>query len=463
MKVLSGMQADAVHELNGDALASGEQVVADGDIELTYRGITLRLMPLLFICCVLNHIDRINIGYAQLQMRSELGFSAAVYGIGASMFYVGYLLFEIPSNLVMQRIGARKTLLRIMLLWGLASTATLLVRTPMEFYIVRFLLGVFEAGFFPGVVLYLTFWYPPERRARIIAMLMAAGVAAGMIAGPLSGWIIQNLNSLWGLKGWQWMFVLQGLPASLLGIIAYFYLTDQPEQATWLSERQRQLVASHTALVPHQTPASGGGGIRGIWRLPSFFALGYLYFAISCGAYTLSFWLPEMIHGWGVSNVQEVGFYSLIPYSIGMLAMFWVARRSDARRSHRQSFVIATCVAALGLAATACTTGSLWMSMTLVSAATAGVVSAFPVFWAIATSVLPKNVAAVGIAAITTLSGLAGVLCPASMGLLKTATGSTSIGLYVLAALLVSAGVVMSRLHGVDRALPSTAPSRRTT
>ncbi|RDK07524.1 MFS transporter [Cupriavidus lacunae] len=463
MKVHSGMQADAVRELHGDALAAGEQVVADGDIELTYRGITLRLMPLLFICCVLNHIDRINIGYAQLQMKSELGFSAAVYGIGASMFYVGYLLCEIPSNLAMQRIGARKTLLRIMLLWGLASAATLFVRTPLEFYVVRFLLGVFEAGFFPGVVLYLTFWYPPERRARIIAILMAAGVAAGMIAGPLSGWIIQNLNSLWGLKGWQWMFVLQGFPASLLGIIAYYYLTDHPGQATWLSERKRQLVASHTAHESQQIPGSDGGGIRAIWRHPSLFSLAYLYFAISCGAYTLSFWLPEMIHGWGVSNIQEVGFYSLIPYSVGMLAMFWVARRSDARRSHRQSFVTATCVAALGLAATACATGGLWMSMALVSAATAGVVSAFPVFWAIATSVLPKNVAAIGIAAITTLSGLAGVLCPASMGLLKTATGSTSIGLYVLAALLVSAGIVMSRLHGVDRASPPTTASRRTT
>jgi MFS family permease len=273
MKILSGMQAGAVRELHGGALAAGEQVVADGDIELTYRGITLRLMPLLFICCVLNHIDRINIGYAQLQMKSELGFSAAVYGIGASMFYVGYLLFEIPSNLAMQRIGARKTLLRIMLLWGLASAATLFVRTPLEFYVVRFLLGVFEAGFFPGVVLYLTFWYPPERRARIIALLMAAGVAAGMIAGPLSGWIIQNLNSLWGLKGWQWMFMLQGFPASLLGIIAYFYLTDHPGQATWLSERQRQLVASHTAHESQQILGSDGGGIRALWGHPSLFSL----------------------------------------------------------------------------------------------------------------------------------------------------------------------------------------------
>ncbi len=452
MKTPSGVQAGAKHELNDDALPATHRVAGDRDVDLAYRGITLRLMPLLFICCVFNHIDRINIGYAQLQMKSELGFSATVYGVGASMFYVGYLLFEIPSNLVMQRIGARKTLLRIMLLWGLASASTMFVKTPSDFYIVRFLLGVFEAGFFPGVVLYLTYWYPPDRRAKIIAILMAAGVAAGMIAGPLSGWIIQNLNDLGGLKGWQWMFVLQGLPACLLGAVAYFYLTDRPGQAKWLNERQRQLLASHTGHGSQHTPASERHGAHGVWRTPSFFLLAYLYFAISCGAYTLSFWLPEMIHGWGVSNVQDIGLYSLVPYSIGMLAMFWTARRSDARRCHGSSFVMAVCAAAIGLAATGYTTGSFWTSMALVSLATAGVVSAFPVFWAIATSVLPRDAAAVGIAAITTLSGLAGVLCPSAMGLLKTATGSTTIGWYVLAVLLASAGIVMRRLPGVDRA-----------
>jgi len=260
------------------------------------------------------------------------------------------------------------------------------------------------------------------------------------------------------------MFVLQGLPASLLGIIAYFYLTDHPEQAKWLNARQRKLVASHIEPWRQQTPAAGRGRIRAAWRLPSLFVLAYLYFALSCGAYTLSFWLPEMIHGWGVSNVQKIGLFSIIPYSVGMLAMFWIARRSDARNTHRNNFVLAVCVAALALAASASTSDSFWTSMALVSAGTAGVVSAFPVFWSIATSILPRDAAAAGIATITTLSGLAGALCPSAMGLLKTATGSTTIGLYLIAALLVSAGIVMWRHPGLAvRTSSGIIPGRRTT
>jgi MFS family permease len=445
MKTPVGMHSDTLSKIKADTLSTDHCVAADEDIDTAYRGISLRVMPLLFICFVFNYIDRINIGYAQLQMKPVLGFTDAVYGIGASMFYVGYLLFEIPSNLAMQRIGARKTLLRIMFLWGLTSASTVFIRTPFEFYVVRFLLGVFEAGFFPGVVLYLTFWYPAERRARIVAILMSAGVTAGMVAGPLSGWIIQNLNGLHGLKGWQWMFILQGLPSSLLGIIAYFYLTDRPDEAKWLSKKQRELVASQIELGRQKLPDSALGGLHVAWRVPSLFPLAYLYFALSCGVYTLSFWLPAMIQGWRALSVQAIGFYSLIPYSIGMLAMFWVARRADARDEHRGNFAVAVCVAALGLVATTCTSGSFWTSMALISAAAAGLISALPVFWALATSMLPKDAAPVGIATITTVSGLAGVLSPSAIGILKTLTGSTAIGLYLVATLLVSAGIVMWR------------------
>ena len=445
MKNPVGIHADALRKADGDALPGGNCVAAGKDIDAAYRGITRRLMPLLFICFVFNYIDRINIGYAQLQMKPDLGFTDAIYGIGASIFYVGYLLFEIPSNLAMQRIGARKTLLRIMLLWGLTSAATMFIRTPLEFYVVRFLLGVFEAGFFPGVVLYLTFWYPAERRARIVAIFMSAGVTAGIVAGPLSGWIIQHLNGLYGLKGWQWMYVLQGLPSSLLGIIAYCYLTDRPEQAKWLSKTQRELVASHLEPERQREAASARSALQAAWRIPSLYVLAYLYFALNCGIYTLSFWLPSMIHGWGVSSIQAVGFYSLIPYSIGMLVMFWLARRSDARGEHRRNVAAAACVGALGLAATTFTPGSLWTSMALISAGAAGLISALPVFWAVATSMLPRDAAPAGIATITMASGLAGAICPSLIGVLKTYAGSAAIGLYFVAVLLVSSGVVMWR------------------
>lgn len=444
MTMPSGTDADAMRTISGGVLPRDgcAAAVKDRDSDAAWRRITLRLMPLLFISFVFNYIDRINIGYAQLQMKPQLGFTDAVYGIGASMFYVGYLLFEIPSNLAMQKIGARKTLLRIMFLWGLTSASTMFIKTPWEFYVIRFLLGVFEAGFFPGVVLYLTFWYPPERRARIVAILMSAGVVAGIVAGPLSGSIIQNLDGFCGLKGWQWMYVLQGLPCCLLGLLAYFYLSDRPEQAKWLDKEERELIASQVGQAHQQFHAPAPVGLQTAWRLPSLFVLAYLYFALCCGVYTMSFWLPAMIQGWRGLSVQAVGFYSVIPYSIGMLAMFWIARRSDARDGHRKNFAVCLCVAAFGLAATTCTSGSFWMSMALVSAGMAGLISALPLFWALATSMLPKKAAPVGIATITTVSGLAGALCPSAMGLIKTLTGSTAIGLYLVAAMLVSAGIV---------------------
>jgi MFS family permease len=455
MEISSGTDAEVLCTISGDDSLRNHCAVTEKGIDITYRRISLRLMPLLFIAFVFNYIDRINIGYAQLQMKPELGFTDAVYGIGASMFYVGYLLFEIPSNLAMERMGARKTLLRIMLLWGLASASTMFVRTTWEFYVVRFLLGVFEAGFFPGVLLYLTFWYPAERRARIVAILMSAGVTAGIVAGPLSGWIIQNLEGLCGLRGWQWMYVLQGLPCSLLGVLAYFYLTDRPADAKWLSKDERELVASRVECAQQPFPASARGGLFAAWRIPSLFVLAYLYFALCCGAYTLSFWLPSMIQGWRALSIQAIGFYSLIPYAIGMLAMFWVARRSDARDGHQRFFAVCVCVGALGLAATTCTAGNFWMSMALVSAGAAGLISALPLFWAVATSMLPKDAAPVGIATITTVSGLAGALCPSAIGLIKTMTGSTTIGLYLVAVLLFSAGIVTWR----HRLLPVRASS----
>jgi MFS family permease len=445
MTVPSGTDSDAMHTIGGGGISLRDgcaAAVMDSNSDATWRKITLRLMPLLFVSFVFNYIDRINIGYAQLQMKPQLGFTDAVYGFGASMFYVGYLLFEIPSNLAMQRIGARKTLLRIMFLWGLASASTMFIRTPFEFYAIRFLLGVFEAGFFPGVVLYLTFWYPPERRARIVAILMSAGVVAGIVAGPLSGSIIQNLDGLCGLRGWQWMYVLQGLPCCLLGFLAYFYLSDRPEQAKWLGKAERELIASQVGPAHQPFHASAFSGLQAAWRLPSLFVLAYLYFALCCGVYTMSFWLPAMIQGWGALSVQAIGFYSVIPYSIGMLAMFWLARRSDARDGHRTNLAVSLCVAAFGFAATTCTSGSLWMSMALVSAGMAGLIAALPLFWALATNILPKEAAPVGIATITTVSGLAGALCPSAMGLIKTLTGSTAIGVYLVAALLVSAAIV---------------------
>ncbi|MDB5983514.1 MAG: Nitrate/nitrite transporter [Pseudomonas sp.] len=425
--------------------ASGVTDVAVIDnLDAIYRKITRRLIPLLFLCYVLNYLDRINIGYAQLQMRADLSFSDAVYGFGAGMFYVGYFIFEVPSNLFLQKIGARKTLLRIMLCWGLVSAATLFVQTPIQFYAVRFLLGAFEAGFFPGIVLYLTYWYPAERRGRIIALFMTAAVAAGIIAGPVSGWILQNLDGFHGLRGWQWLYVLEGLPSSVIGIVVYFCLVDRPGDARWLDQTERQLIQTALQETPNDVAVTPGPG-AGAFKDPKVYLFSVLYFAINFGSYALSFWLPSMIQDLGIRDAQQIGLYSLIPYTFGAIAMVWYGRRSDRRQERHWHFALATFCAATALVITTLTTGHLWTSLMLLAITTAGIVAAYPVFWAAATAQLSKSNAAAGIAVITSLGSLAGVISPAAIGLIKTATGSFTLGFYAVAAVMALGGVVMLR------------------
>lgn len=424
-------------------------------VDTAFRKVSRRLIPLLFLCYVMNYLDRINIGYAQLQMRTDLAFTDAIYGLGASMFFVGYFLFEVPSNLYLQKVGARKTLLRIMVLWGLTSAATLFVQTPMQFYVVRFLLGVFEAGFFPGVVLYLTFWYPAARRARVVAIFMSAVVAAGIVGGPTSGWILQNLNGWHGMKGWQWMFLIHGLPTVVLGVVVFFRLADRPRDATWLTPQERatieQAVHGSGASVPtHQ------GGLSAL-RDKRVYLLGFLYFAMSCGAYTLNFWMPSMIQGLGVSSPQQIGMLTAIPYAFSAIAMIWWGNRSDRVQERRWHFAVAAIACAAGLTLTAATT-HLWLSIALIAMASAGVISSMPVFWAAATSVLPRDVSVAGIAAITSIGSLAGVVCPYPLGLIKTHTGSLALGLYAISAVVVGAALVML-MSRTTRAL-ETARSR---
>jgi D-galactonate transporter len=420
---------------------------ASSTTEATYRKITRRLIPLLFFCYVLNYIDRINIGYAQLQMKQALDFSDAIYGLGAGVFFLGYFLLEVPSNLLLQKIGARKTMLRIMLCWGIVSAATMFVTTPMQFYVARFLLGVFEAGFFPGIVLYLTFWYPPARRARIVALFMMATVVAGIIAGPLSGWILQNMNGVHGLQGWQWMFVLEGLPSCVLGVVAYVFLDDKPSDAKWLSEDEKELVIAELAAGP-QTTAQFGNATRQAFLDPLVYLLCFASFTILCGGYAISFWLPTLIRGMGVADLQKVGLYSVVPYAVGAFAMVWFGKHSDSRQERRWHFAVAAAMGALGLVGSTFTSNNLWLSIGLLAMATAGIVSSLPVFWAVATSHLSKASAAAGIAIITSVSNLAGVASPYALGLIKTSTGSLTAGLYVVAALLLVGA--MSILLGIE-------------
>jgi D-galactonate transporter len=422
--------------------SSGTDFPTRERMDSIYRKVTLRLIPLLFLCYVLNYLDRINIGYAQLQMRADLNFSDAVYGFGAGMFYIGYLLFEVPSNLLLQKIGARKTLLRIMVCWGLASAATLFVQTPAQFYLVRFLLGVFEAGFFPGVMLYLTYWYPAQRRGRIVALFMTAAVVAGIIAGPLSGWILEHLNGFHGLRGWQWLYVIEGLPSALVGIMVYLYLVDRPDDAEWLDAEERRLIDTELKAAPTLRAGVDAHGVSAL-KDPKVYLFALLYFAINFGSYSMSFWLPSIIRDLGVESAQQIGLYSLIPYTFGAVVMIGYARHSDKHQERHWHFAIAVWCAAVALALSTFTTTGLWASLLLLAITTAGIAASYPVFWAYATARLAKTQASAGIAVITSLGSLAGIVSPAAMGLIRTTSGSFTQGLYVIAAVMSLGGLIM--------------------
>ncbi|CAD5108432.1 MFS transporter [Zestomonas carbonaria] len=438
------------------AIPVAEQA-APSDMGAVYRKITLRLIPFLFICYLMNFIDRANIGFAQLQMKTSLDFSDAVYGLGATVFFVGYVLFEVPSNMLLQRLGARITLMRIMVLWGLASTATMFVETPTQFYIVRFLLGVFEAGFFPGVVLYLTFWYPPERRGQVLGLFCTAQVAAAFVTSPVSGWILQNMHGLYGWEGWQWMFLIEGSPTILLGLLVFFLLPNGPKDAKWLTPEERERVQQ--ALRPD--PITGEhsetkGALSCVFRNPLVYLLAFGAFVAGCAGYFLAFWTPTIIKELGISNLQMVGIYAVIPNFFGLFAMIWYGRRSDRHNEQRLHWSFAFMLAAAGFLGLswAISAGSLPWTIVGITVGGCGLVAATPVFWSMVTRYLAKEHAAVGIAFINTLASIAGI-SPAVVGLIKTQTGSLSGAIYILCAMFVLAAVAMAL--GMRKAL-STPP-----
>ena len=429
-------------------------------LDSLYARIRWRLLPLLMLCYMIAFLDRVNIGYAQLQMKQTLPFSDAVYGLGAGIFFIGYFLFEVPSNLMLQRSGVRKTLLRIMLCWGLVASAMMFVRTPLQFYVLRFLLGAFEAGFFPGVILYFTFWFPAARRGQVIALFMTAAACAGLIAGPLSGSILKYLNGVAGFHGWQWLFVLQGLPASLLGVVAFFYLQDGPEQAKWLSTDEKRLLKDDLAQELNNVKDRSLHTVGQMFRDPKVYLLSTAYFMFLGATYLLVFWMPSLIQGWGVADLLLVGLITTIPNIVGIIGTVVIGLHSDKRRERRWHFVCCMGLAVFGLGITTLLNGHLVMSVAALSLAYLGIKAATPLFFALVSEYLSVASAAAGIALISSLGNLGPAVTPWLNGVINSHTGGhvssmyLGISMYLLAGLLVllSAGTT-----GAARVSPGIA------
>ena len=412
--------------------------------EALFAKIGWRLLPLLIVCYIVAFLDRINIGFAQLQMKQTLPFNDAAYAFGASIFFAGYFLFEVPSNLLLEKIGARKTLLRIMLCWGIIAAGMVFVQTTTQFYVMRFLLGAFEAGFFPGIILYLTYWYPGTRRGKVISIFMTATAAAYLIAGPLSGWIMKYMDGLLGYHGWQWLFVTQGLPASLLGVIAFFVLKDKPEQAAWLTPDEKASLRNHLDNDAHLVRPASHGSFGAMLTDPKVFTLALVYFLVLGAAYTMVFWMPSLIRSWGVADVFLVGMLSAIPPLFGVVGMVLIGRSSDRHLERRRHFFACAALAAIGLFITILAQGNLVLSLVGMTVLTIGQSTLAPLFFAAVSEYLPRKTAAGGIALISSLGNLGPFVMPSITTWLNTSTHSPVTSMYLVIALFLLSGALLT-------------------
>jgi len=417
-----------------------EQADATGTLLASaIRKATRRLIPFLCLAYTVNFLDRVNVGFAALHMNKDLGFSPSVYGFGAGIFFLGYIAFEIPSNLALQRFGARIWIARIMISWGLIACAMALVRSETGFYVMRLLLGIAEAGFFPGIILYLTFWFPAAERARIIALFMASVPLATVFGGPLSGALLE-MHGFLGLAGWHWLFIIEGVPAVLLGIAALFILDNTPSHARWLTEDERQALQTTLKAEAETSRVAGYGDLKAALTRPRVLALGLLYFLMVVGLYGIGFWMPQVIEGFGLEPLA-VGFLTAIPYLFAAIAMVLWGRNSDRTKERRWHIALPLLLAACAFAWSAYS-GPLIPTMVALTVATLGFYAAFGPFWSLPTALLTGTGAAAGLALVNSMGNLGGFAGPYIVGVLRQATGSFSAALLFLAGALALGGLM---------------------
>ncbi|KQQ60299.1 MFS transporter permease [Pseudomonas sp. Leaf127] len=409
-----------------------------------YRKTAWRLMPFLMLCYLCAYLDRVNVGFAKLQMMNDLALSEAVYGLGAGMFFIGYFLCEVPSNIILHRVGARIWIARIMITWGLISALFAFVETAWQFYVLRFLLGVAEAGLAPGLLLYLTYWFPSYRRAKMTVLWFVAIPLSGMVGGPLSGWIMNAFAGVHGWAGWQWMFVIEAIPTVVVGLMVLGYLKDGVHQATWLTAEEKELVNKELEEDNRQkvTHASVGEFIRDrrLWLLAG------IYFCVVMGQYAITFWLPTLVRNAGVSDPLKIGMLTSLPYMCAIVAMLLAGRSGDKHQERRWHLVIPMILGAAGLSLAAALGGNLLFSIMSLCLAAAGILSASSLFWMLPTTLLGGVSAAAGIAAVNSFANLAGFCSPYLIGWITTQTGSSAIGMYLITGVLVFGATLVLRV-----------------
>ena len=402
--------------------------------------IAWRVMPLIMVCYLFAFFDRINISFAKFSLQTDLGLSDTAYGLGAGLFVVGYVLFEVPSNLMLYKVGARRWIARIMVSWGIATALMAFVQTEWQFYGLRFLIGAMEAGFAPGVLYYLTIWFPAAYRGRMTSMLFLASAFAGLLGAPASGLVLSHMDGVLAMRGWHWLFLVGGLPCVVLGYIVFKVLKDRIEDARWLAPEERALLSANIA---RQNRDIAGHSLIGALKTPGFLMLGLIYFLIQVSSYGLNFWAPHMIRTSGITNSTTIGLLTAVPYLCGAITMVVVGRVSD-RTGERRKFVIGLMLlASVGFFSAGIFDKQTAMLVLALSMMGAGVVAAIPAFWALPPKLVAGAGAAAGIALINTLGQLGGIVSPVVVGRIKDMAGSTTPALYLIGSLgLVCAAIL---------------------
>ena len=451
----------------------------DSDYKRTlYRKISFRLIPLLFLGYVMAFLDRVNIGFAKLQMAGDLGFSDAVYGLGAGLFFIGYCLFEVPSNVAMTRVGARRWMTRIMVSWGVISAMFVFVDdfhwagaaqmvglndAQFSFYLLRFLLGVAEAGFYPGIILYLTYWFPRSRQAAVIALFMSAVGASNVLGGPLSGAILQFCDGWGNLRGWQWLFLLEGVPSVVVGFTFLFFLPDNPAGASWLSDAERGTIE---ADIAREEPSAHEGGhlttLGAVLTNPRLWVLGLAYMAGTIALYAVTFWMPTLIQQFGINKTAylEIGLLSMIPWGVMAVCQIGWARHSDRTGERRWHSFLGYLLASAGLVTLAAFSASEFVSMMALTMVTTGLGFSIVTFWPLAHRYFTSESAAAGIAMINSFGALGGYFGPLLIGVIGVGTASGGSAFLPLAAIAFSGGVVLLAATLPRRGPPLNMQSR---
>ena len=401
-----------------------------------YRKVNWRIIPLFIVCFLFAYLDRVNISFAKLQMQSDLGFSETVYGLGASLFFVGYFLFEVPSNILLHKIGARVWIARIMVTRGITSACMMFVQSEFWFYTLRFLIGVMEAGFVPGVLYFFTQWYPGNRRARVNAYFKSSICLCGIVGGPLAGFILGHFDGLYGMAGWKWLFLLEGLPSVLLGFVVLWLLSDKIEDAPWLSAEEKQVLLARMASEPKPESSSR---FADVWKQPTTYVMSAIYLCLVMALTGLLFWMPQLIKSAGVADTFDIGLLTMVPYLIAAVGNLLIGNSSDKRGERRWHMAGCALLTAAGYLLCAWFPGQLLPLMVGMSMVMTGIIAWMPIFWTIPPRFLTGLAAAAGIALINSLGQLGGVVGPFMVGWIKDQSGSATPALYVLSAVCVLA------------------------